>query len=199
MTATDIRERLTTAMQERRLVRFHRRFEDGWVRGYVVGVGPAFLMLCEVNDHIHYNGFGCYRLADVKNLEPAPYPEFVEAALEKRGEALPETPAVALNSIGDILATAGRLFPVVTVHAEAAKPGVCYIGAIVSVEGGVAWMQDIDPGAVWEREPTARQLDTMTRVDFGGGYETALTLVGGAPPAPVEAKRAPLRLVADNG
>ncbi|PVM82393.1 hypothetical protein DDF67_23300 [Caulobacter endophyticus] len=130
-------------MQERRLMRFHRRFEDGWVRGYVVGVGPAFLMLCEVSDHIRYNGFGCYRLADVKNLEPAPYPEFVEAALEKRGDAFPETPAVALNSIGDILATAGRLFPVVTVHAEAARPDVCYIGAIISIEGGVVWMQDI--------------------------------------------------------
>ncbi|MDG2529817.1 hypothetical protein [Caulobacter endophyticus] len=199
MTAKDVREELNSAMQARRLMRFHRRFENGWVNGYVVGIGPEFLMLCEISDHIRFNGFGCYRLSDVKNLQPAPYPEFIEAALEKRGETQPETPAVVLNSLGDILVTAARLFPVVTVHAETAKSGVCYIGAIISVEGGVVWMQDIDPGAVWEREPIPRQLDTMTRVDFGGGYETALTLVGGSPPAPVEAKRAPLRLVADNG
>jgi hypothetical protein len=199
MATKDIREQLISAMQELRLMRFHRRFEDGWVNGYVVGVGPEFLMFCEISDHIHYNGFGCYRLADVKNLEPAPYPEFVEGALQKRGEAQPETPAVALNSIGDILATVGRLFPVLTLHVQVANTNACHVGGIVSVEGGVAWMQDIGPDAVWEARPAARPLDTVTRVDFGGGYETALALVGGPPPAPVEAERVPLRLVADNG
>ncbi|KSB88307.1 hypothetical protein AS593_09160 [Caulobacter vibrioides] len=180
-------------------MRFHRRFEDGWVRGYVVGVGPVFLMLAEVGDDVRFDGFGCYRLVEVKNLEPAPYPEFVEAALDKRGEVLPEPPAVALNSIGDILATAGRLFPVLTVHTEAGKASDCHIGAIAGVEGGVAWMQDIGPDAVWEARPAARPLDTVTRVDFGGGYETALALVGGPPPVMIEVERVPLRLVADNG
>ncbi|MBI1683502.1 hypothetical protein [Caulobacter hibisci] len=199
MTAKNTRQQLTRALQERRLMRFHRRFEDGWVNGYVVGIGPVFLMLCEVSDHVRFNGFGCYRLGDVKNLQPAPYPEFIEAALEKRGEVFPETPAVALNSASDILVTAGRLYGVVTVHAAADTPEACHIGAIVSVEGGVVWMQDIGPDAAWEAQPTARRLATVTRIDFGGGYETALALVGGPPPEPVLRERAPLRLVADNG
>ncbi len=199
MTAKDTRQQLTRAMQERRLMRFHRRFEDGWVKGYVVGIGPVFIMLSEVGDHIRFNGFSCYRLADVKNLQPAPYPQFVEAALEKRGEIFPETPTVALNSASDILLTASRVFPVVTVHAEAETPEACYIGAVISIEGGVVWMQDIGPDAVWEAQPAARRLATVTRIDFGGGYETALALVGGPPPAPVARERTPLRLVADNG
>lgn len=195
MAAKDIREQLTSAMGERRMMRFHRRFEDGWVRGYVVGIGPAFVMLAEVSDHIRFNGFGCYRLADIKNLQPAPYPAFVEAALEKLGEAQPETPAVALNSVGDILATAGRLFPVVTVHLD---KRLSHIGAVVSVDGGVVWMQDIGPDATWDARPAARPLDEVTRIDFGGAYETALALVGGPAPEPIE-DRPPLRLVADNG
>lgn len=197
MAATDIREQLSSALRDRTLMRFHRRFEDGWVTGYVVGIGPAFVMLSEVSDHIRYNGFGCYRLADVKNLRPAPFAAFVEAALQKLGEVAPEVPAVTLDSAGDILETAGGLFSMVTVYAEADRPRVCHIGAIVSLDGGVAWMRDIGPDAVWEAKPTARSLETVTRIDFGGAYEAALALVGGPPPAPVEAPT--LRLVSDNG
>lgn len=195
MTAKDLREQLTNALRDRTLMRFHRRFEDGWVNGYVVGIGPAFVMLAEVSDHVRFNGFGCYRLADIRNLRPAAYSEFMEAALEKLGEIQPETPAVALNSVGDILATAGRLFPMVTVHAD---KNVSHIGAIVRVDGGVVWMQDIGPDAVWDVRPSVRPLDSVTRIDFGGAYETALALVGGPAPEPVE-ERPPLRLVADNG
>nr|WP_295109912.1 hypothetical protein [uncultured Caulobacter sp.] len=193
MTTPDVRDQLAQAMRERLLMRFHRRFEDGWVRGYVVGIGPEFLMLCEVSDHLRFNGFGCYRLADVKNLQPAPYPEFVEAALEKLGQVQPETPAVALNSIDDIVTTAGNLFTVITAYTEAEV----HIGAVVSLDGGVVWMRDIGPDAAWSPQPSARRLDDLTRIDFGGAYETALTLVGGPPPAPVEAPL--LRLVSDNG
>lgn len=193
MTITDVRGQLADAMQARRLTRFHRRFEDGWVRGYVVGIGPEFLMLCEVSDHLRFNGFGCYRLDGVKNLQPAPYPEFVEAALEKLGEVQPETPAVALNSIDDIVKTAGALFPVVTIYGEADA----HIGAVASLEGGVVWLREIGPDAAWDPQPSARRLDDLTRIDFGGAYETALALIGGPAPAPVEAP--PLRLVSDNG
>jgi len=189
----DVREQLAQAMRERLLMRFHRRFEDGWVRGYVVGIGPEFLMLAEVSDHLRFNGFGCYSLAEVKNLQPAPYPGFVETALEKLGEVQPETPAVALNSIDDIVTTAGNLFTVITAYSEAQV----HIGAVVSLDGGVVWMRDIGPDAVWDPQPSARRLDDLTRIDFGGAYENALALVGGPPPAPVEA--APLRLVSDNG
>jgi hypothetical protein len=197
MTATDIRAQLTSALNERRLMRFHRRFEDGWINGYVVGIGPAFVMLADVSDHIRFNGFGCYRLADIKNLRPAPNAKIVETALEKLGETRPETPAVNLDSVADILETAGALFPMVTVFADADRPQVCHIGAIVSLEGGMVWMRDIGPDAVWDAKTSARRLDDVTRIDFGGAYETALALVGGPAPKPVEA--APLRLVSDNG
>ncbi len=197
MAAKDIREQLTIALRERTLMRFHRRFEDGWVNGYVVGIGPVFVMLSEVSDHIRFNGFGCYRLSDIKNLRPAPFAGFVEAALAKLGETAPETPAVSLESAGDILETAGRLFPMVTVHAEADRPRICHIGAVTGIEGGVVWMRDIGPDAVWEAQTNARRLEDVTRIDFGGAYETALALVGG--PAPVEVRPPPLRLVTDNG
>jgi len=36
---------------------------------------------------------------------------------------------------------------------------------------------------VWDKEPTKHLLSEITRVDFGGGYEEALHLVGGPAPS----------------
>jgi hypothetical protein len=41
---------------------------------------------------------------------------------------------------------------------------------------------EIQPGAIWDAEPAGYRLSRITRVDFGGGYEEALYLVGGEPP-----------------
>ena len=40
---------------------------------------------------------------------------------------------------------------------------------------------EIDPDAMWAQKPTTIRLSDITRVDFGGGYEEALRLVGGEP------------------
>lgn len=199
MAVTDIREQLAGALRDLTLMRFHRRFEDGWVRGYVVGIGPAFVMLLELSDHMRFNGFGCYRITDLKNLQPAPFADFVDAALKGLGEVAPETPAVVLDSVDDILETAGRLFPIVTVYTtESRAPEVNTIGAIISLEGGVVWMREIGPDAAWDAKTTARRLEAVTRIDFGGAYETALALVGGPAPAP-QSSPPPLRLVTEIG
>jgi len=186
-------------MLNRELMRLYRPFEEGSISGYVLGVGAEFFLLADVSDQIWLNGFECLRLVDIEQLEPAPHARFVEAALQSRGEILPDAPAIALDNVGEVLASVARRFPLVTIHPEITKPDVCYIGQIISIEGGVAWMLDIDPDAVWETEPTARRLDEITRISFGCDYEAALALVGGAPPATLEPSSVPLRLVADNG
>ena len=56
------------------------------------------------------------------------------------------------------------------------------MGRIVSVTAGRSSLLEIEPGAIWEQVPTQCSLKQITRVDFGGGYEDALHLVGGEPP-----------------
>jgi hypothetical protein len=112
---------LTTAMRERQLVRFYRPQEDSLIRGYILGIGPEFLCLALVSDRVWFDGFECFRIADVEDLEADPYAEFVEAALDKRGEKRPSHPSVDLGDIGDLLLSAARLFPLVTVHKELAR------------------------------------------------------------------------------
>jgi len=190
---------LNEALRDGTLMRFQRPFEAGSVHGYIAAVGPTFFAVALVSDRVRFDGFQCFRARDVEGLEIDPYTAFVEAALQARAEVRPQAPGLNLDSLPDLLISAGRISPLVTIHTEADDPEVCSVGRVVGIEGGILWMLEIGPDAVWDADATAHRLDDITRVDFGGGYEQALDLVGGEPPAPAIGRAPPLRLVTDNG
>lgn len=80
-----------------------------------------------------------------------------------------------------MLLSASEHFPLVTIHRERVNPDVCYIGRVDSLSGGLLALQKIGPDGVWEKTPETYKTAEITRVDFGGGYENALYLVGGEP------------------
>ena len=174
--------KLATALREKTLVRFTRPIEDGWVEGYVLDIGPEWFLLAHVDNNIRFNGFQCFRLSDVRDPQlPAPYAAFVEAALKKRGEQLSKKPGVSVASLEELLLSANRTFPLVTIFREKVDPDVCAIGRVMEVEDGRLSLLEISPDASWEVEATQYRLRDITRVDFGGDYEDALHLVGGSP------------------
>lgn len=172
---------LLDAMGDRRLIRLSRRFEETPVAGYVIAVGPGLVLLALVNGSIRLDGYECFRLSDVTGVEPDPFADFVEAALKARGQTLPEQPPVSVDSIEDLLTTAGAAFPLITVHLEKSDPDVCWIGKVLEVAEGRVALREIGPDANWEPVPVAYPVQDITRVDFGGDYEAALYLVGGEP------------------
>jgi hypothetical protein len=175
---------LMRARRNRLLVKFATRFDEGSVHGYVLDVGPRFFLLAQVNDEMRFNGFQCFRLADVRELQiPARYASFAEAALKKRGERMPKNPPVRVASLPELLLTANESFPLVTIHREHADPDVCHIGRVVELAKGRVTLLEIGPDARWDSEPLQYALSEITRVDFGSGYEEALHLVGGDPAA----------------
>lgn len=175
------RTELTAARNDRRLVRFSRRFEESAVRGYVLDVGPKFFLLALVNDRIWLDGYECFRIADVSNVVADPYAAFAEAALRKRGEIVPRKLRVSVRRVDELLLTANREFPLVTIHRDEVDPHVCWIGRVLGVKRGRVSLLQIDPAAKWDRVPEEYRLSEITRVTFGGDYEGALHLVGGDP------------------
>ena len=174
---------LTEAMHHKTLVKFWSPFEPGSTQGYVLDIGPRFFLLGFVDDEIRFNGFQCMRLSDVRRLHvPDPYADFIVAALRKRGEIIRRKPRVSLNSLPELLRSANRLFPLVTIHQERVKPDTCEIGRVVGISKSHVSLMEIGPDAIWEEGPTEISLRRITRVDFGGGYEDALHIVGGSPP-----------------
>ncbi len=171
--------RLSEAIKYRKLVRFTRPLERGSVNGYVLDAGQRILLVALVSDEIHFNGFECFRTADVRNLRaPGPHANFVEQALKIRGHRIPRKPRVSLASFGELLMSASRVFPLITIDREKADPDVCHIGRVVDVTNGRVKLLEIDPDAIWDVEPTSYLIREITRVAFGGDYEDALNLVG---------------------
>ncbi len=167
------------AIRKHRLIRFSRRFEVSSVHGYVLDIGPRFFLLALVSDRIWFDGFECFRLNDVSNVSPDPYATFTEAALRRRAERIPRKPRVSVASIEELLLSANRVFPLVTVHREQKNPEVCSIGRVIGVDRGRVSLLEINPDATWEKKPADYRLSEITRVNFGGDYEDALAIVGG--------------------
>ncbi|MGB8356237.1 MAG: hypothetical protein WCD79_20230 [Chthoniobacteraceae bacterium] len=172
---------LKGALQSKQYVRFKRRFEDSSIHGYVLDIGPKFFLLALVSDRIWFDGFECFRLSDVNGLVAPHNTNFVESALRKRRDSMPKKPRVGLGSIEELLLTAGRVFPLVTIHREQVDPDVCWIGRILGVKKGRVSMLQINSHAEWHDKPSTYLLREITRVNFGGDYEDALHLVGGNP------------------
>ena len=174
---------LALARDQRLLVKFTRPFEEGSVNGYVLEIGPRFFMVAVVDDRIRFNGFNCFRVADVRELRvPHKYAAFAEAALRRRGERAPKKPPVSVASLEELLLSADHAFPLVTIHREEVSPDVCDIGRVVKIEKGRLSLLSLGPDARWDQNPTEYRLSQITRVDFGCEYEAALHLVGGDPP-----------------
>jgi hypothetical protein len=177
------KSQLALAQREKLLVKFARPFEQGTVKGYVLDIGPTFFLVVVVGDDgVRFNGFSCFRLMDVRRLKvPHKYAPFIEAAQKKLGERIPRKPPIVVDSLQELLLSAGRRFPLVTVYREKFDPDVCYIGRVADVSNNRVSLLEIGPDAGWDHEPESYRLAEITRVDFGGQYEEALHLVGGTP------------------
>jgi hypothetical protein len=171
--------KLAAALHSKTLVKFTRPFEDGSVNGYVLDIGPRWFLVAILGDGIRFNGFQCFRLSDVRELQvPHPYAAFAEAALRKKSERLPKKPRVSVRNVEELLLSANRAFPLVTIHRERVDPGVCEIGRVVHVGARQLSLLEINPDASWDAEPKQYRLSDITRVGFAGEYEEALHLVG---------------------
>lgn len=164
-------------------MRLSCRFENTAVRGYVLDVGPQFFLLCLVTDRIWFDGFECFRVADIRSVKPDPHAAFVEAALRKRKARRPKKPFVSVRGVAGMVRSAGPAFPLVAVHGEEVDSSVCWIGRVLKVREGRVSLLEVDPAAKWGDRATEFRLAELTRLNFGGDYEGALHLVAGEPEA----------------
>jgi hypothetical protein len=176
------RTQLAVALRDKVLVTFTRPFEEGSVHGFVFDIGPKFFLVALVSDAMRFDGFQCFRLSDVRNLQvPGKYAAFAEAALKKRGERIPRKPRVVTTRLPKLLLTANKAFPLITIHREQVDPDVCHIGRLADMTNSHVSLREIGPDGAWDDKLKTYRLTEITRVDFGGDYEEALHLVGGLP------------------
>lgn len=175
------KDRIREAMLNKTFIRFESPFEPGYRRGYVLRMGETFFLFAVVTDAGRFDGFRCVRIQDAKRLGEDPYAAFAVAALRARRESIAKAPRIRLGTVEEILLSASKQAPLIVIDCHKRKPGVCWIGKVLSVENGLLSFLEIGPDAMWDKEPTKYNVKEITEVGFGGGYEEALHLVGGEP------------------
>jgi hypothetical protein len=174
-------QKLKNAMSSHQLVRIKRRFEESTIKGYVHGVSEKFFMVALISDRIWLDGYECFHTSDLQSIKSDPYADFIEAALAKRNQHHDVIPVIKLDSLSEILESAGKLFALLTIHQEEVDAGVCQIGSFCNVNRSQVSLLQIAPDAKWDQVATSYKLREITRVGFGASYENALALVGGTP------------------
>lgn len=180
-----IRTRLNRAPADEALVRITRWIPDAdRVEGFVVALSREWLLLHRLSDRIAFDGWICVRVQDIQAVVIYPTEDNFEiAALRARSLWPPVPPAFTVpETIGELLTRLGAAASVVTVHREFERPDVAWCGAIREVSGSTLTFLEVSVAGGWGRKPRRFDLDDVTRVEFGGGYEEALQLVAGPPP-----------------
>jgi hypothetical protein len=148
-------------------------------RGYVVDANEEFVLLHLVTDEIRIEGYVVLRLDDITEVNSDfDNLRFIEKALQLR-RMEPQRPVlVDLKSMETILASVDEHYSLMVVHREAVDQNECHIGSLESIADKTFVMKEIDRDAQWCGARRFR-VDEVTRVEFNGGYETALAQVAG--------------------
>ena len=105
-------QQLAEALSNKLLVKFWNPYDPGSTQGYVLDIGPQFLLLGLLGEDVRFNGFECLLISDVKRLKvPDPYEDFIVAALHKRKQYIKSKPNIDLTSLPELLKSANRLSP----------------------------------------------------------------------------------------
>jgi hypothetical protein len=148
-------------------------------RGYVVDASDRHVLLHLVTDDIRLGGYVILRIEDISEVR-TDFDEhhFIEKALNLRRMA-PERPVlVDLNSIESILGSIAEHYSLMVVHREALNQPERLIGEVESICDKTFNLREIDREAKWVGTKRVR-FDEVTRIEFDGGYETAIAQVAG--------------------
>jgi hypothetical protein len=175
------RATMSTALERRTLMKVRSRYESEGATGYVVGLGTRWALLQVVNDDVIEDGFLATSLEMVAAIETVdPERSFFPRVMAMRPPTM-RPPAVDLDDTRELLRSAQRSFPLLTIQTEEQHPGACYIGRIAALDDDAAVVHLVSPAGAWDEEDEY-PYETITRIGFGGRYEEALALAAGPDP-----------------
>jgi hypothetical protein len=161
----------------RHLIQVRSRIKGaGRTTGFVVGFSDELVLFHVVDmDTFRLNGYSAIRNEDAKDYRIFDKSDFWQHRAVHRFKLAAICPkGILLGSIPELLSSVASRFPLATFHPERKKPDVCYIGVLMSMTATTFTIDDLDCNAEWTG-PRRLKFDDITRVDFGGGYEQALS------------------------
>lgn len=181
-----IRSRIDDAQDRQALVRVRRWIPySDQLEGFVVATSPHWFLLAVLSDQITLNGWSALRHKDVQAVTVYPEEDCFEVqALQARKQWPPIAPeGIDLSTAPDLIRSAWNVVPMIAIHREFERPDVCWIGNATNLTDSRLSLLEVNVAGGWARKPRRFDVNDITRLDFGGGYEEALSLVAGPPPS----------------
>jgi hypothetical protein len=143
--------------------------------GFVVDVSESLILLQRCDwDTFEINGYSVIRSADIESYRFFDKSKWWQFRAVQHFKLQPKAPAgISVSSLPALLASAARIFPLLTIHREKINSKVCYIGKLTEGRHKTFTIADLNCNAEWTGSRRLKYSD-VSLVDFGGGYENAL-------------------------
>ena len=180
-------ELLQEAMTQRRVVDLRRPDLDNDRMGWVVGIGPEWVLLHQVSDRLWLDGYMALRIEDISEMRWLDEVDeaFIPRALAMRELAASAPAAVDCSDTRTLIVTLGQQFPLVSLSFDRDPEPYAIIGQVLEASDTDLVMKSITPSAEWDPDPDRISFADVTTIVADAEYERALALVAGlASPTP---------------
>lgn len=157
------------------LFQVKRRLHDCKISGFVIDASDSLILIHQFD----WDYFGTFNYTVIRDRDITAYrffdkPEYWAYRAVRKFRLKPVRPSgISIDSLPELLKSINKKYPLLTIHPEKKKPGVCYIGPLLSISKQGFTIDDLNSDGKWTG-PRQMKWKDVTRVDFGGGYERAL-------------------------
>lgn len=148
------------------------------ISGFIIDYSESFILLQKMDwGSFSLNGYTLIRQRDVKKSRFFDKQDHWQWKAVKKLKVSPEAVVgVPLTTWSEAIFYISRHFSLPSIHPEIAKPDFCYVGRLIRDTPKTLVLDDLSSNCEWTGERIIKT-DQITRVDFNGGYEAALTAV----------------------
>lgn len=155
---------------------FRENIESLHFDGIVLATNSEFTLINLITDRFYLDGFVLLRTSDITDIR-SKKTEILSKILKARKLIVQELPKIELDDMRSTLKSISERWKVISIFCEVFDPGICVVGNVRLLTEKTAGMDFISPLGEWNGTTETIELDKITRIDFGGGYEEGLALV----------------------
>lgn len=165
-------------IEKKEIIEVRRSGIEGSILGFPVCTSEWGMVLHVLSiDTFSPNGYAVIRTEDIEKYRI--YTEenfwFVPAARNRKIAPRPLR-GMRCESLESTMESVQKRYPLMAIELELAQPDKRYVGVLEGMTDDFISIKGATPGGTWGKKCKLRKSD-ITRIDFGGGYETALSSV----------------------
>ena len=163
--------------EKKYLIEFDRRPQiSERITGFVLDFSDSLILLHLLEwNAFTLNGYIIVREQDIKNYRVFGRPTYWQNKAARKNRLKPIHPGISISSFEEAIESACKAFPLIAIEKELVVDDACWIGTPAAFTARTITIHNLDTNAEWVGTRKFNLKD-ITRLAFGGGYETALAL-----------------------